>query len=255
MTNLDLSGRTALVTGASSGLGRRFAKILAAGGANVVLTARRLDRLEELKVEIEASGGRALAAVLDVADEPSVVAAYDAAETAFGPVDTVVANAGLAVDGRALDLSLADFDSIFSVNVRGVFLTLREGARRMIANGAPERGNGRMVVISSITAHQVISRLSAYAASKAAVAQMSRVMAKEWANKGINVNVLAPGYIATELNEQLWRGEAGERLLSGFARRRMMDLGALDPLLLYLCSDLSAEVTGSVFTVDDGQTL
>ena len=253
--SFDLSGRTALVTGASSGIGRRFAKILAASGANVVVGARRLGHLEELQAEIEAEGGRALAVAMDASDEASVAAAFDAAEAAFGEVDSVVANAGLNRSANALRLSVEDFDAVFAVNTRGVFITAREAARRMIEKGSPGRGHGRIVVISSITADHVVGGLAAYAASKAAVTQMSRVLARDWANKGINLNVLAPGYMVTELTEDLWDHEAGRRLMASFPRRRIMDVEALDPLLLYLCSDASAQVTGSVFTVDDGQTL
>lgn len=251
----DLKGRTALITGASSGIGRRFAAILAASGAKVVLGARRTERLEELKSEIEAGGGHALAVAMDVADEASVIAAFDAAEAAFGPVDSVVVNAGLNVDGSALKLAADEFDALMAVNLRGAFLTAREGARRMIAHGSPDHGRGRVVVISSITAEHAFAGLAAYAASKAAVSQMSRVLAKEWARKGVNVNVLAPGYMVTELTEALWNHEAGRRLMAGFPRHRVMDVEALDPLLLYLSSDASAQVTGSVFTIDDGQTL
>ena len=253
--SFDLTGRTVLVTGASSGIGWRFGKILAASGAKVVLGARRIDRLGELKAEIEAAGGQALAVAMDVADEGSVVAAFDAAEAAFGAVDSVVANAGLNAGAGALKLAVEDFDAVMAVNVRGAFLTAREGARRMIANDAPTRGHGRIVVISSITREHVFGGLAAYAASKAAVTQMSRVLARDWARKGVNVNVLAPGYMATELTDELWDHEAGRKLLAGFPRGRVMGLEALDPLLLYLCSDASAQVTGSVFTVDDGQTL
>jgi NAD(P)-dependent dehydrogenase (short-subunit alcohol dehydrogenase family) len=253
--SFDLAGRTALVTGASSGVGARFAKILAASGANVVLGARRVERLEALKAEIEKAGGRALAVAMDVADEASVVAAYDAAEAAFGVVDSVVANAGLNAPASALKLAACDFDGLMAVNLRGVFLTVREGARRMIDHGSPEHGRGRVVVISSITAQHAVKGLAAYAASKAAVAQMSRVLAKDWAGKGINVNVIAPGYMVTELTEELWEQEAGRKLMAGFARHRIMDVESLDAMLLYLCSDVSAQVTGSVFTIDDGQTL
>ena len=151
--SFDLNGRVAFVTGASSGLGRRFAAILAASGAKVVLGARRTELLDRLAEEIEAAGGEALALAVDVTDEASIVAAYDAAADRFGPIDTVIANAGLNVAGSALSLDIAAFDRMVAVNLRGVFLTVREGARRMVAAGAPQQGHGRIVVISSITAH------------------------------------------------------------------------------------------------------
>ncbi len=251
----DLSGRTVLVTGASAGIGRRFARILGASGANLVLGARRIALLAQLKSELEALGVKALAVTMDVADEASTKAAYDAAEAAFGAVDSVVANAGVNLPGSALGISVADFDQTLAINVRGVFLTAREGARRMIAAGSAERGHGRIVIVSSVTAHHAASGVVPYAATKAAVAQMGKAMALDWANKGINVNVLCPGYILTDLTEELWQMDRGKKLLEGFPRRRLMDIEALDPMLLYLCSDCSAHVTGSVFTIDDGQTL
>lgn len=251
----DLSGRVALVTGASSGIGRRFAQILAAAGAAVAVGARRTALLDDLTAEIEDAGGRALSVPLDVADEASIVAAYDAAAEAFGPVDTVIANAGMNVPGSAMGLAADDFDRIVSVNLRGVFLTAREGARRMVAAGSTEIGRGRIVLISSVTADWVPAASAPYASTKAAVNQLGRALAKDWAGKGINVNVLAPGYMATDLNDAMWDTPYGQKLLVGFPRQRIMSVEALDPMLLYLASDASREVTGSVFTIDDGQTL
>lgn len=251
----DLGGRNVMVTGASSGTGRRFAKILAESGANVIITARRMPLLETLKSEIEAAGGRAHAVQMDVSDENSTIAAFDSAEAAFGPVDAVVANAGLSIGGSALGLDASDFDSMVAVNLRGAFLTAREGARRMIANGVAAQGRGRVVLISSITGDHPSPGVVTYSATKAAVTQMGRTMAKDWAGKGINVNVIAPGYMATDLTEALFEIERGKKMLAGFARQRVMDVDVLDPMLLYLCSDASAFVTGSVFTIDDGQTL
>jgi NAD(P)-dependent dehydrogenase (short-subunit alcohol dehydrogenase family) len=253
--SFDLTGRTALVTGASSGIGRRFALLLAASGAAVVVTARREALLGALCREIEDAGGRALPVAMDVADETSTIAAYDAAEAAFGPVDTVVANAGVSPAGSALGLAIEDFDATMAVNLRGAFLTAREGARRMIAGGSVETGRGRIVLIGSITGQHGFPGIVAYGASKAAVAQMGKLLAKDWATKGINVNTIAPGYMATDMTSALWEIEKGRKLVEGFPRQRLMDIGALDPMLLYLCSDASAPVTGGVFTIDDGQTL
>ncbi|MCX8474652.1 MAG: SDR family NAD(P)-dependent oxidoreductase [Sphingomonas sp.] len=253
--SFDLDGRVALVTGASSGLGRRFALVLAASGARVVIGARRVELLEALAEEIVVAGGEALPVALDVADEASIIAAYDAAAARFGPVDTVIANAGLNVAGSALGLAADAFDRMVAVNLRGVFLTVREGARRMIAAGSAERWHGRIVIISSITAHQPAAGIAPYSATKAAVAQMGRSLARDWAMKGINVNIVCPGYVATEMNEAIWDAPAGQSLLAGFPRQRVMDDDALDPMILYLASDRSRQVTGSVFTIDDGQTL
>ncbi len=251
--SFDLTGRTALVTGASSGTGRRFAEILAASGARVVLAARRVALLERLRDEIEQRGGQALAVAMDAADEASTIAAFDAAEAAFGPVDTVVANAGISLPGSSMGILADHFDQTMAVNVRGAFLTAREGARRMLKQ-APGADRGRIVLISSITGHYPSAGVP-YGASKAAVTQMGRALAREWAGKGINVNVIAPGYMLTELTEPLWEIERGQKLLESFPRARLMGVDALDPMLLYLCSDASREVTGSVFTIDDGQTL
>ena len=253
--SLDLSGRVVLVTGASSGLGRRFAQIAAAQGARVVAAARRTDQLQELQREVEGRGGTLLPVRLDVADEASVVAGYDAAENAFGAVDTVIANAGVNVSGSALRLSVADFDQMSDVNIRGVFLTAREGARRMVAAGSTERKHGRITIVSSITAHHVTAGTAVYSATKAAVAQLGRAMAKEWAHKGISVNVLCPGYIETDMNQHIWDQQGGKELLAGFTRRRVMDASALDSMMVYLCSDSAEQTTGSVITIDDGQTL
>jgi NAD(P)-dependent dehydrogenase (short-subunit alcohol dehydrogenase family) len=253
--SFDLTGRTALVTGASSGLGYRFAGLLAASGARVIAGARRTDLLQQLAAEVAGQGGALHPVAMDVADEASVVAAYDAAEAAFGPVDTVVANAGISAGGSALGLDMDDFDRVVAVNLRGTFLTAREGARRMIAAGSPERGDGRIVIISSITAHQATAEVAPYSATKAASAQLGRSLAKAWARKGINVNVLCPGYIATDLNEAMWELPMGQRLLAGFPRGRVMSADGLDAMILFLLSAASAFVTGSVITVDDGQTL
>jgi len=253
--SFDCSGRVALVTGASSGIGRRFAHILASVGASVVLGARRTALLSSLVEEVEAAGGRATAVELDVACEESIAAAFDSGERAFGPIDTVIANAGMNAPGSAMGIAADAFDQMMAVNLRGVFLTAREGARRMVAAGSSDHRRGRIVLISSITAAWVPSGTAGYAATKAGVNQLGRALAKDWANKGINVNVLAPGYMMTELTDEMWEQPMGQKLLAGFPRHRVMTAGALDPMLLYLASDASAEVTGSIFTIDDGQTL
>jgi len=250
-----LNGRVALVTGASSGLGARFAHILAGAGAQVVLGARREAQLADVVRAIEDAGGAALAVPMDVTDEASVKAAYDAAAARFGPVDTVIANAGMNIEGSALDVDADAVDAVMAVNVRGVFLTAREGARRMIAAGSPETGRGRIVIISSITATAIAPGLSLYAASKAASLQLGRTLARDWARSGINVNILCPGYIETDLNADWFHTEGGARQIAKWPRRRLMAEDSLDEVLLYLSSDQSKHVTGSVMTVDDGQML
>jgi len=253
--SISLAGRTVLVTGASSGIGRGFALSLARSGANVVIGARRIALLEELKSEIEALGVSALPVAMDVADEASVIAAFDAAEERFGEVHSVVANAGITVPGRAVDLSVDSFDQVMDVNLKGTFLTVREAARRMMVKDSTTRAHGRIVIISSITAHHVTAHFGPYSATKAAVNQLGRVLARDWAGKGINVNMIEPGYMHTDLTEGLENTATGKALLSSFPRPRFMDTATLDFPLLWLCSDASAEVTGSVFTLDDGQSL
>lgn len=250
-----LAGRTALVTGASSGLGAHFARVLAAAGANVVLGARRAERLAEVGAEIEEAGGKALAVAMDVTDEASVIAAYDAAADRFGAVDSVVANAGLNIAGPALDVDVSAVDEIMAVNVRGVFLTIREGARRMIAAGSARTGRGRAVIISSVTASAIGPGLGLYGASKAASLQLGRTLARDWSKKGVNVNILCPGYTATELNSDWFESEGGQRQIARWPRARLMEAAALDDILVHLLSDASRYVTGSVMTIDDGQTL
>lgn len=251
----DLTGRVALVTGASSGFGAHFSRLLAAAGAAVVMGARRADRLAALEAEIREAGGKALAVSLDVADEAATIGAYDAAETAFGTVDTIVANAGIADDQLALNVEMDAFDRVVATNLRGPFLTVREGAKRLIAAGSPERQNGRVVIIGSITAKKAFPGSTPYSATKAGVTQMARLMAREWARKGINVNVIEPGYFPTEITGELMESDLGDALLKTFPRRRWCEIPAMDVPLLYLCSDHSRYVTGSTITVDDGQLL
>ncbi|WP_254602696.1 SDR family NAD(P)-dependent oxidoreductase [Sphingomonas bacterium] len=245
----------ALVTGASSGLGARFAHTLAAAGAKVVLAARRAERLAAQCATIEAAGGSAIAVGMDVTDEASVIAAYDAAETAFGTVDTIVANAGMNVESAAVEVDVARFDELMAVNLRGPFLTAREGARRLIAAGSRERQHGRIVIVTSITAFKIDVGLAPYSASKAGVAQMGKVLARDWIRQGINVNMIAPGYIRTEINQEWFDTPQGAAQIAKFHRRRLLEADDLDAALLFLCSDGARAVTGTSITVDDGQSL
>ena len=255
MTDQSLAGRIVLVTGASSGIGAHLALAAAKAGASVALAARRTDRLEDLVSQIQAAGGKALAVAMDVEDEASVIAAYDAVEAGLGVVDSVIANAGISVQGSALDIAIDDFDKVLAVNTRGMFLTAREGARRMIKAGWADSGRGRVLLVASIGAHTVLPGLTAYCTSKAGTAMMGKSLAREWARKGINVNVLCPGYIRTELNSDWFDQEGGTRLVASFPRKRLMAESDLAPMALHLCSDASATITGGVFTVDDGQSL
>ena len=252
---LDLAGRTALITGASSGLGQHFARILAANGAKVALAARRLDRLKTLEAEIVAAGGDACAVAMDVTDEASIIAGFDAVEAKLGTINTVFANAGMNNRALAAEITAEAWDGVMAINVRGVFLTAREGARRMMAAGSKESGRGRIVLVSSIGAQKVLPGLTAYCTSKAAVLMMGKSLAREWANRGINVNVVCPGYVETELNADWFAEDGGKKQVAGFPRRRLMREDDLDAMMLFLASDASRAVTGSVFTLDDGQTL
>jgi NAD(P)-dependent dehydrogenase (short-subunit alcohol dehydrogenase family) len=244
----DLSGRVALVTGASSGLGRHFAQTLARAGASVALAARRLDRLEALAKTIAEEGGRAAAIVLDVTDTASVPLAFDAAEAALGPVDVLVNNSGVARTSRVLELEERDWDFVLDTNLKGAWLVAQECARRMVSAG---RG-GTIVNIVSITAFRVAGGLAAYAASKAALAQLTRAMALELARDGVRVNALAPGYVRTEINQDFFDSPAGEAMIRRVPQRRIGEPEDLDGALLLLASDASRYMTGSIITVDGG---
>jgi NAD(P)-dependent dehydrogenase (short-subunit alcohol dehydrogenase family) len=249
---LSLSGRVALITGASSGFGAHFARLFVREGARVVLGARRTDRIADLAAEL---GDAALAVPLDVTDEGSIIAAYDAAEAKFGTVDTVIANAGVVAPGRSIDLSLAEIDSVVNTNFTGLYLTAREGARRMIAAGFKAHGRGRVVLIGSITAEMTGQGDAAYAATKAGVAHLGRQFAREWVRQGVNVNTIQPGYIRTEIGGDWFDTEGGKAQIDGWHRKRLCPIDALDAPLLFLASDASLHVTGATLTVDDGQAL
>ena len=248
--SVDLQGRTALITGASSGLGAHFGRVLAANGAHVALGARRVERLEALAAEI---GAKAAAVQMDVAREADIIAGFDAAEAAFGTaIDTVIANAGVDGAGMITAMSEAEIAQTLAVNLTGAILTAREGARRMMAAGITR---GRIVLIASITAFEPSPGLVAYSASKAGVVQAARSMAREWARAGICVNTISPGYIRTAINADWFETEAGRKQIARFPRKRLMGEEGLDGVLLFLCSDAAEFVTGSDFVLDDGQTL
>jgi NAD(P)-dependent dehydrogenase (short-subunit alcohol dehydrogenase family) len=251
----DLSGRVCLITGCSSGLGAHFARELSKAGAKIVAGARRKERIEALAEEICAKGGQAIAVALDVTDESSTARAFDEAEKAFGPVDTVIANAGVSSPGRATDVKAEAVQGVLDTNVLGVFLTAREGARRMIAAGSKDEARGRIVLIGSIAADVTALGEAMYSASKAAVAHMGRNLAREWVRQGVNVNVIQPGYILTEMARDWFHTEKGKQQIAGFHRRRLQPIESLTEPVLYFCSDASAATTGAVLTVDDGQSL
>jgi NAD(P)-dependent dehydrogenase (short-subunit alcohol dehydrogenase family) len=247
----DLTGRTAFVTGATSGLGRHFASVLAGAGAAIALAGRRADRLAAVKAEIEDAGGKAVAVELDVTDAAAIAPALDRAEAAVGPVDILVNNAGLSVLGLAADISATDFDKVLSTNLRAPFLLATEIGRRLIAN----KREGRIINIASIGAFRVLPGTTPYCMSKAGLAMMTQCLAREWANKGITVNAICPGFIETELNDEWFGSDKGKAQIAGFPRRRLEQATDLDGMLLLLASDASRAMTGSVLTVDDGQSL
>ncbi|MDE2465973.1 MAG: SDR family oxidoreductase [Alphaproteobacteria bacterium] len=247
----DLTGKTAFVTGATSGLGRHFAHVLARSGCDVAISGRRRERLEELKLELSAAGCRSVAVTLDVTEASSLPVALDEAERQIGPIHILVNNAGMNVQSAAVDLDPEGFDQVMGTNLRGPFLLATEVARRMIARG----GGGRIINIASIGAFRVLPGLTAYCMSKAGIAMMTQCLAREWARYGINVNSICPGYIETELNQDWFRSEAGRAQVKSFPRRQLMREEDLDDMLLLLASDSSAAVTGALLTVDDGQSL
>ena len=250
-----LEGQVAIVTGASGGLGAHFARLLAAEGAAVALTARRLDKVEALAGELAGQGHRAMAMRLDVSDAASIAPAFDEIEAALGPVSILVNNAGVGGEGMALDLSIEAFDETFDVNVRGTYFAAQAAARLMFASGVAERGDGRIVNLASIASQTVLPGLSAYCGSKAAVAMLTRAMAREWVRRGIAVNALAPGYIETGINDFWWPTEGGQKQLKGFPRRRLMQESDLDAAFLMLVGPPAKAIAGSLIVIDDGQSL
>lgn len=250
-----LSGRTAVVTGASGGLGEHFARLLAREGAAVAVTARRLEKVEALAAELNAAGARALALPLDVGDVGAIAPAFERIEAELGPLNILVNNAGVGGEGLALDLTPEVFDQTFDVNVRGTFFAAQAAAKLMIASGAGADGKAAILNIASIASHTVLPGLSAYCGSKAAVAMLTKSLAREWARRGIAVNALCPGYIETDINADWWPTEGGARQLKGFPRRRLMDASDLDAAFLMLVGPATRAMTGSIVTVDDGQSL
>ncbi|KVV52013.1 short-chain dehydrogenase [Burkholderia territorii] len=251
--SINLEGKVALVTGASSGLGQRFAQVLSQAGAKVVLASRRVERLKELRAQIEAEGGAAHVVSLDVTDVQSIKAAIAHAETEAGTIDILVNNSGVSTMQKLVDVTPADFEFVFDTNTRGAFFVAQEVAKRMIMRA---NGNGkppyRIINIASVAGLRVFPQIGLYAMSKSAVVQMTRAMALEWGRHGINVNAICPGYIDTEINHYLWETEQGQKLQSMLPRRRVGKPQDLDGLLLLLAADESQFINGSIISADDG---
>jgi NAD(P)-dependent dehydrogenase (short-subunit alcohol dehydrogenase family) len=241
-----LRGRRALVTGASSGLGRHFAFTLAQADAEVILAARSADRLENTVAEIRSAGGRAWPVPMDVTSTMSVRAAFD--EIGEPAADVIVNNAGIAISRPLLEQTESDWDSVVDTNLKGVWLVAQEGARRLIAT----RRQGSIVNIASITGDRVAGGVAPYCASKAAVIHLTRAMALELSRYGIRVNALAPGYVQTDLNREFLASEAGERLRSRIPQRRFGSQEELDGSLLLLASEAGSYMTGGLVVVDGG---
>ena len=247
----DIRGRVALVTGASSGLGDKFARRLASGGATVAACARRTDRLEKLVAEIRAAGGQAQAFAMDVADPASVEAAYGAVVKALGAPDIVVNNAGIAQTKAAIELTEADWQGVMNTNLDGAWRVAQAGAKAMVAAGK----GGSIINIASVLGLRVATHLIAYAAAKAALVQMTKALALEWARHRIRVNAIAPGYIETEMNRGFFATEAGQAVLKRVPQRRIGSPSDLDGALLLLASEAGRYMTGSIVVVDGGHVV
>lgn len=245
----DLKGQVALVTGASSGLGLRFAKVLAAAGARVAVTARRKDRLEALAKEIRASGGMCEPIALDMQDPKQIVDAVDAAEKALGLVTILVNNAGIPDAQHATKQSLDLINAVFDTNLRGPYILSCEVARRLIRAKSP----GRMVNISSVGAFRYTGGGGAalYSVTKAGIVRMTEALSAEWAGYRINVNCIAPGAFMSEMMDGML-SRIGD-ISKGFPRGRVCDPALMDSTLLYLVAPASEAVTGTIIKIDDGQ--
>jgi 3-oxoacyl-[acyl-carrier protein] reductase len=248
----DLTGRVALITGASSGLGVQFARALAENGAAVALVARRADRLAAVRDEIEARGGRAVAIEADVTDRDAMLRAFDTAEAAFGTVTVLVNNAGVAQASlRATDVSPEEWRRVLSLDLDGVFYWAQEGARRMLA----AKAQGSIVNIASVLGLGVAKGVAAYATAKAAVIQITKSLALELAFKGVRVNAIAPGWFVTEINDEYLTSDAGSQLKRDIPMGRFGETGDLDGALLLLASNAGRYITGATIVVDGGQVV
>ena len=242
----DVSGQTALVTGASSGFGVHFAKLLAAHGARVVVAARRMDRLQELVDEIERSGGEALAVSLDVTRSDTVAAAFDAAEAQFDSVSIVSNNAGVANSKWAVDIDENDWDRVLDTNLKGAWLVMKEAGSRMINSGK----GGSIVNTASILGLRSARAISDYAASKAAVISLTRSLALEWSRHNIRVNALCPGYFVTEINADFFATNEGKQYLKSTPAGRSGKIEELSVPFMMLASDAGSFVNGAAIPVD-----
>ena len=248
---MKLAGRIAFVTGASSGLGRHLALTLAREGADLALSARRTDRLAELAREVEGLGRRALALEMDARSPASIRAAVARAEVDLGPLDILLNNAGIAVQKPAAEFTEDDYRDQMGTNLDGAWFCAQEAGKRMIARGK----GGEIINMASMLAQKAVPQLALYCMSKAAVVQMTRCLALEWARHDIQVNAILPGYIETEMNGPYWRSEPGQAFMKKFPRRRVGQPTELDELTVLLAGPGSAFMSGSIILVDDAQSL
>jgi NAD(P)-dependent dehydrogenase (short-subunit alcohol dehydrogenase family) len=250
--NSDLKGKVVLVTGASSGIGRHFALRLAAEGARVAAAARRVDLLQTLAEEVGGNGGTLTPIQMDVGSVASIRQGIGAVEKALGPIEILVNNAGIAHQARVIDVTEEDFDRVFSTNVKGAFFVAQECGARMIK----AKIEGCIVNTASVAGLVTMPQLTAYGMSKAAVVQMTKALAREWARYGINVNAICPGYIATELNAGFFASESGRKLVEDLPKRRIGEVSDLDGALLLLTSRSASRLTtGTIISIDDGYSV
>ena len=252
LEKLNLKNKTALITGASRGLGRRFSTVLSKMGANVVLAARNKDKLKETEEIIKNFNGECFTVDIDVNSEESISRAFEKAENKYGEISILINNAGIAVSKSSLKTSIEDWDNVINTNLRGVFACSKVFANNLVNQKKP----GKIVNISSIAAEIVLGNyLSSYCASKAAVSHLTRTMAFEYAKYNIQVNAIAPGYILTDLNKNFFDTDEGKEMIKTIPQKRLGKPEELDGALLLLCSELGSFMTGSIIRVDGGHVI
>tara|TARA_B100001173_G_scaffold205893_1_gene177520 strand:- start:301 stop:1080 length:780 start_codon:yes stop_codon:yes gene_type:complete len=252
LKKINLNNKTAIVTGASRGLGRRFSYVLSSMGANVVLAARNKDKLSETQEIIKQSNGECYTVDIDVNSEDSINSAFKKAEEKYGEISILINNAGIAISKSSLKTSIEDWDNVMNTNLRGVFACSKVFANRLVE----KESSGKIVNISSIASEIVLGDyLSSYCASKAAVSHLTRTLAFEYAKYNIQVNAIAPGYILTDLNKNFFDTKEGKEMIETIPQKRLGKPEELDGALLLLCSELGSFMTGSVIRVDGGHVI